>query len=148
MSKRADEEGSIRPYKGMWRRRLMVGYLPNGWPDVRAVYGKTQAECRKKLDEVRKRHGEGSLPGRDKANVIHFFKAALKRAELSESVRFHDLRLATATLMLAAGVDAKSASQRLGHSTITTTSELYTHVVQALDDQAAEPMQPAMRGAI
>ncbi len=60
--KRADGEGSIAPYhKGGWRGRLMVGYLPNGKPDVREVYGKTQGEVRQRLQELRQRQQQGTL---------------------------------------------------------------------------------------
>jgi integrase len=77
--------------------------------------------------------------------VSHRFRTALKRAEITTPMRFHDLRHAAATLMLAAGVDAKTASTRLGHSTIAITMDLYTHAVQALDDHAANAMQDALR---
>ena len=63
----------------------------------------------------------------DKHNVTRLFKAALKRAGLRESVRFHDLRHAAATLMIEAGVDTKIASARLGHSTTAITQDLYQH---------------------
>ena len=84
----------------------------------------------------------------DRRNVTRHFKAALKRAGLRESVRFHDLRHAAATLMLEAGVDTKIASARLGHSTTAITQDLYQHWIRSLDDQAAERMQRALRGAI
>ncbi|HZO32355.1 MAG TPA: site-specific integrase [Chloroflexota bacterium] len=84
----------------------------------------------------------------DQRNVIRLFKAALRRAGLSESTRFHDLRHASASIALAAGVDLKVISQRLGHSTITITADLYTHVVRKLDSDAADRMQQALRGAV
>jgi integrase len=43
-------------------------------------------------------------------------------------VRFHDLRHSHATQLLAGGVHPKIAQERLGHSTITTTMDLYSHV--------------------
>jgi integrase len=46
-------------------------------------------------------------------NVLRAFKLALRRAGLPESVRFHDLRHAHATLLLRAGVALKTASARL-----------------------------------
>jgi integrase len=72
------------------------------------------------------------------------FKQALKRAGLSSQVRFHDLRHFAATLMLAAGVHPKVASERLGHAQVGITMDLYTHVVEGLDRDAAERMQQAM----
>jgi integrase len=82
----------------------------------------------------------------DQRNVIRLFKAALDRAGLPTSTRFHDLRHASGSLALAAGVDLKVISRRLGHSTISITADLYTHVVRQLDVDAAESMQRALRG--
>lgn len=79
-------------------------------------------------------------------NVQRDFKLALKRAGLEQSIRFHDLRHFAATLMLGAGVHPKVASERLGHSTVGITLDLYSHVVEGLDVDAAERMQRAIRG--
>jgi integrase len=51
-------------------------------------------------------------------NVIRDFKKALERAGLPQTIRFHDLRHAHATLMLRAGVPLKVASGRLGHGSM------------------------------
>ncbi len=78
-------------------------------------------------------------------NVTRDFKLALKRAGLPNTVRFHDLRHAHATLMLRAGVPLKVASGRLGHSSITITGDLYQHWVRDMDVDAAEKAARAMR---
>lgn len=78
-------------------------------------------------------------------NVLRDYKRALARAGLSQSYRFHDLRHAHATLMLRAGVPMKVASERLGHSNISITMDLYTHAVQSMDIEAAEQVQRALR---
>jgi len=44
-------------------------------------------------------------------------------------VRPHDLRHTYATLALQAGVDAKTVSSRLGHSTVAFTLDVYTKAV-------------------
>jgi len=77
-------------------------------------------------------------------NAHRFFKLALARAGLPSSVRVHDLRHFAATLMLAAGVHPKVASERLGHSTVGITLDLYSHAVQGLDVDPAERMAKAM----
>lgn len=51
-------------------------------------------------------------------------------------VRFHDLRHTHASLMLLAGTPLKVTSERLGHSNIGITGDLYTHVLQELDNEA------------
>lgn len=53
-------------------------------------------------------------------------------------IRLHDLRHSYATLALKAGVHPKVVSERLGHSTIAITLDLYSHVAQGLDADAAE----------
>ena len=42
-------------------------------------------------------------------------------------ISFHDLRHTNATLMLKSGVPAKIAADRLGHSTVLTTLDIYSH---------------------
>lgn len=64
------------------------------------------------------------------------YKAVLKKAGLP-NIRFHDLRHTNATLMLKAGIHAKVASQRLGHSTIGITMDLYSHVMHEMQEEAA-----------
>ena len=60
--KRADGEGSIRQRSdGMWRGEVMLGYRSDGKPDRRYVYAKTQAACRRKLDELKVRASGGLL---------------------------------------------------------------------------------------
>ena len=53
-------------------------------------------------------------------------------------VRLHDLRHTYATLALRAGIDAKTVSARLGHSTVAFTLDVYTKAVPQLDSDAAE----------
>ncbi len=52
-------------------------------------------------------------------------------------VRFHDLRHAHATLMLASGVHPKVVADRLGHATVSITLDTYSHVIPALQAEAA-----------
>jgi integrase len=49
----------------------------------------------------------------------------------------HDLRHTWATLALKAGVHPKVVSDRLGHSTIAITLDIYSHVSPTLDADAA-----------
>ncbi|HZT07358.1 MAG TPA: tyrosine-type recombinase/integrase [Chloroflexota bacterium] len=81
-------------------------------------------------------------------NVHRAFKRALACAGLPSSVRFHDLRHFAGTAMLAAGVHPKVASERLGHSQVGITLNLYSHVVQGLDADAAERIQRQIRGSL
>ncbi len=75
------------------------------------------------------------------------FKAALERAGLPASLRFHDLRHGNATAMFRAGVHPKAASVRLGHSTVQITLDLYTHAQQEMDIDAADKLGAVFRRA-
>jgi len=55
-------------------------------------------------------------------------------------IKFHDLRHTHATLLLYAGVDIKTISERLGHSNIGMTMNTYTHVLKELDIRASDLM--------
>lgn len=63
-------------------------------------------------------------------------------------IRFHDLRHTHASQMLAAGVHPKIASERLGHSTIGITLDLYSHVMPGMQADAAEQVDAAIRSAV
>jgi integrase len=58
----------------------------------------------------------------------------------------HDLRHTSATLALTAGIHPKIVSERLGHSTVQLTLDRYSHVVDGLQDAAAETLGNAIFG--
>lgn len=62
--------------------------------------------------------------------------------------RLHDLRHSYATFMLAAGVDLKSISTSLGHSTIAVTANTYAHVSDSLQQQNADRLDVALRSVV
>jgi integrase len=53
------------------------------------------------------------------------------------AIRFHDPRHAPATLLLSLGEHPKVVQERLGHSTISVTMDVYSHVMPDLQRQAA-----------
>ena len=63
------------------------------------------------------------------------FRYAMRKSGIDLS--FHGLRHAHASLMLEAGIHLKVVSERLGHSSIGITADLYTHMTKALDQDAA-----------
>ena len=60
-----------------------------------------------------------------------------KRANLPKC-RFHDLRHLCASIMVKQGVEVKVAQERLGHKDITTTMNIYAHVLPGSAREAAE----------
>lgn len=64
----------------------------------------------------------------------------LERAGLPR-VRFHDLRHTAASLMLLQGVNVKVVSEMLGHSSVSLTLDVYSHVLPGLQAEAAARME-------
>jgi len=62
-------------------------------------------------------------------------------------IRLHDLRHTHATIGLAAGIPPKVMSDRLGHSTVAFTQDIYMHAIPRLEDEAAEQMADLIFGA-
>ena len=86
---------------------------------------------------------EDGRPLRPEYATRHF-QALTKKSGL-RAVRLHDLRHANASLALEAGVAMKVVSERLGHSSITVTADLYSHVTRRLGNAAAEQIAEVLR---
>ncbi len=91
------------------------------------------------------RHDGEPMPPR---SLTHEFAKVAGRVKDVPRVRFHDLRHSHATQLLSAGVHPKIAQERLGHSTITTTLDLYSHVTETMQEDAAAKLDTAFRSAI
>jgi integrase len=59
----------------------------------------------------------------------------LRHAGLTDT-RLHDLRHTCATLPLTKGVHLKIVSEMLGHSSVSITLDIYSHVIPGLGDAA------------
>lgn len=77
--------------------------------------------------------GEGLIP----EYVSRTFRNLAEKAGLPR-IRLHELRHTSASLALAAGVPPRVVSERLGHSTIAITQNIYTHIFDELSRDAAD----------
>ena len=82
----------------------------------------------------------------DGISVTRRFQRVLKGAGLPRQ-RFHDLRHAAASYMLAAGVPARVVMETLGHSEISLTLNTYSHVLPGLGRDAADRMDAFLGAA-
>ena len=73
---------------------------------------------------------------------------AYRIKQAQELLRFHDLRHAHATHLLSSGVHPKVASERLGHSKVGITLDLYSHVLPGMQADAVARVDEALRAAI
>ena len=73
------------------------------------------------------------------------FLPLLEKAGLP-TIRFHNLRHTAATLMMGKGVHPKVMSEMLGHSQVSITLDLYSHVTPTMQQQATEALDEVLSG--
>jgi integrase len=81
----------------------------------------------------------------DLTSLDYHFKKLLKSAELP-NIRFHDLRHSAATLLLGRGVHPKVVQELLGHSTISMTLDIYSHVLPSIQQEAMSKLDDLFGG--
>lgn len=81
-------------------------------------------------------------------SLTHEFNRILAKAADLPRIRFHDLRHTHATHLLSNGVHPKIAQERLGHSSISITLDLYSHVLPGMQEDAAAEVDATIRAAI
>ncbi|MBA2278613.1 MAG: tyrosine-type recombinase/integrase [Chloroflexia bacterium] len=79
-------------------------------------------------------------------SLIHRFQKLIAAAAVP-TIRFHDLRHTSATLLLAQGVHPKIVQERLGHADISMTLNRYSHVMPGMQRQAADTLDAALDAA-
>ncbi len=127
--------------------RSSIG-LPQFVIDALKAHRKTQNESRlvaggawQEFDLVSCRPDGTPL---DPRRVSRLFTATTHRLGLK--MTFHGLRHAYASLMLLSGVDLKVISGLLGHSSIGITADLYLHVTERANQEAASKLDALLRG--
>ena len=88
-------------------------------------------------------YGDGSP--RNPQGVTKKFNKLLEEADINKNYRFHDLRHTFATLALQEGTEMKTLQKILGHSTYSTTADLYTHITDKMKKEAAESISRALK---
>jgi integrase len=95
-------------------------------------------------------HDKGLVFARPDGGPIHpdFFSQSFDRLVAKTKlprIRLHDLRHTHATLALQAGVHPKVVSERLGHSSVSFTMDVYSHAIPAMQADAAEAVAAPLR---
>jgi integrase len=141
--------GSVRRVSGKLRRRLPKTNSSIRTLPVPALLLEVLRQHRIQQDNQRtnehwQEHGlvfsssVGTLmePG----NLHRRFKIVLKRAGLPATIQFHDLRHSCATLLLAQGVPLVIVRDTLGHTQISTTADIYGHVLPETHRDAVDSL--------
>ncbi|WP_181557086.1 tyrosine-type recombinase/integrase [Thermaerobacillus caldiproteolyticus] len=76
----------------------------------------------------------------DPRNLLRQFYRLIEEANVPR-ISFHDLRHTHATILMQQGENPKVVSERLGHSRVGITLDLYSHVSDDLQEQAAEKFE-------
>lgn len=79
-------------------------------------------------------------------SVTHAF-TKMVRAHGFKGLRLHDLRHSHATLMLQQGIHPKIVQERLGHSSIQVTLDIYSHVAPGMQKAAALRFEEGLIGS-
>jgi integrase len=72
-------------------------------------------------------------------NLNRFFAAKLKRLDIPK-IHLHELRHTCATILLSEGVHPKVVQELLGHSNISTTLNIYSHVIHGMHEETMQRM--------
>lgn len=80
-----------------------------------------------------------------RSTVVAAFKRLVATAGLPP-IRFHDLRHTAATLLLSRGVHPKVVQEMLGHTSIVTTLDTYSHVLPTMQEDAARVIGETLFG--
>ena len=104
--------------------------LPSDMLDILAEHKKT-ATCEWVFPSPVK-EGEPRNPD----SIYGKFQKILKRAQCKK-IRFHDLRHTFATMALENGMDIKTLSAMIGHISAETTLNIYSHITDTMQRQAA-----------
>ncbi len=86
--------------------------------------------------------GEYMSPGDISSKLL---RSILQKAGLPR-IRFHDLRHCSATLLLSMGVHPKVVQELLGHSQISMTMDIYSHVLPTMQKEAMEKINTLLQG--
>ena len=96
-------------------------------------------------DDLVVAHADGSVV--QPIYISQHWARTIRKTRLKH-LRFHDLRHAHATHLLASGTHPKVASERLGHSKVGITLDLYSHVIPGMQKEAAATVDAALQKAI
>lgn len=150
------------------RRSLLPGWKKPEWQEPKTPRSRRQIPVDPETVEVLRRHRKRQVEQRLKAgpkwrdynlvfatptgncvarqNIQASFRMYVKRSGLPK-IRFHDLRHTHATLLLRQGVNPKIVSERLGHTQVAFTLQVYSHVLPDTQQEAVKALMRVFRAS-
>jgi integrase len=126
----------LRAHRKSQRELLMANR--NRYHDYGLVFAKEWSDVQRRVDVLGHPLQTNNLGQREYTKLI---KAAGIRA-----IKFHGLRHTCATLLLQAGQPVHVVSERLGHSKVSMTMEVYAHVLPDMQQDAAAKLGALLHG--
>ena len=80
------------------------------------------------------------------STLLQRIKRLMKYCKIEKNIRWHDLRHTNATLLLEGGISMKVLQERLGHSLMQTTSDIYAHVTDNMNREATQTISNILNG--
>ncbi|WP_269749103.1 tyrosine-type recombinase/integrase [Halobacillus mangrovi] len=75
-------------------------------------------------------------------------KRLLKKADINRNITPHSFRHTHTSLLIEAGVGIKEIQQRLGHTDINTTMNIYAHMTANMEEKASQQFSKLMKGLL
>ena len=110
----------------------------SSYHDFGLVFAKDWSEVRRSTERIGQRLQMNNLGQREYAKII--------KAAGVKPIKFHGLRHTMATLLLKAGTPVHVVSERLGHSKVEMTLEVYAHVLPDMQREAAATIGAILHG--
>ena len=73
--------------------------------------------------------------------ITRVFQRIKDDCEITKPLRLYDLRHSTATFLLQKNINPKVVSERLGHSTVVLTLDVYSHVLPTMQQDATDQLE-------
>ena len=146
-----EQTKGVLKFKDTKGKRSRALSLPTLAIDALKKHSDQQNECRRLLGDAYYQNGlifpseDGSIWRPD--SFTSAFVTLAERAGL-KGIRFHDLRHSHASQLLRHGVHPKVVQERLGHSSIAITMDVYSHLLPGMQEEAAKKVDQALRAAI
>ena len=75
-------------------------------------------------------------------------KRLIKLSNITKNITPHSFRHTHTSLLIEAGVGIKEIQQRLGHTDIETTMNIYAHMTKNMEEKASQKFSELMKGFV
>lgn len=146
--RRGEPEWYLDTPKTAHGRRVLR--LADSLIEMLADHRKAQLEERMKMGKMWNDHGfifcDQIGEPYSQSKHRYYFKQILEAADLPEGFSPFSARHTSATFLMAQGVNAKTVSERLGHSDVRITLQTYTHPNTDMQIQASDAIEQVIMG--